>query len=113
MALNSADNRRYDKVCPNERILKRFAAGKISNDEIDAIGAHLDYCFACQSVMANMESSSDSLIAHLRKSDVDLAQESAYQRLQLWLREMPNALGGSPNNEPSQRRGRRSSAECS
>ena len=52
--------------CPSREQLLAFSLGKLPDESLDAISAHLDCCPACESLAATLDQVSDTLISELR-----------------------------------------------
>ena len=54
--------------CPHRKQLERFADGDLPDDELEAIGNHLEQCEACGQLLAEIEGRVDSFLAALRQA---------------------------------------------
>jgi hypothetical protein len=52
--------------CPSLQSWQDFLLGKLADAEIGAAETHLSHCTACTSLVASLESSSDSVVAAVR-----------------------------------------------
>ncbi len=54
-------------TCPSREELVDYAVGKLSDEDADALAAHLDGCPSCQAELAALPEADDSLIGRLRE----------------------------------------------
>lgn len=58
-------------TCPSRDELRAFNLGRLSEDRLAAVAAHLDSCPTCAAALATLRDSDDSLVAGLRQSAAD------------------------------------------
>ena len=54
-------------TCPSREELVDYAVGKLSDEDADALAAHLDGCPSCQAELAALPEADDSLVGRLRE----------------------------------------------
>src|SRR5579884_2766550 len=53
--------------CPSVDVLRAFSVGKLVEEELHRIAAHLEHCTQCSSVLLSLPGTGDSLIESLHK----------------------------------------------
>ena len=81
--------------CPESARLRRFLLGKLADDEIEAVGAHLAICPECEVALVALEATRDSFIEYLCDYDESLCEEQGYRELQRRLAEPTDSVSGA------------------
>ncbi len=69
----------YSTQCFTRQELVEFAAGRVAEDELESMAAHIDTCVLCQSTISDLDGQPDSFITNLQQlpGQQDCDEESA------------------------------------